>query len=79
MEHVPLDQTSLKMNKDKNLRVVVHMTWELAAQQENMLLLREIYLLANSTHETCALKAILMIGLFWPISNICFCYLLIFS
>ena len=62
MEHVPLDQTSLKMNKDKNLRVVVHMTWELAAQKENMLLLRAIYLLAKSTLETCALEAILIIG-----------------
>jgi hypothetical protein len=38
------------------------MTWELAAQKENMLLLCEIYLLANSTLETCALEAILMIG-----------------
>jgi hypothetical protein len=51
------------MNKDKNMRVVVHITWELAAQKENMLLLRDIYLLANNTHETCALEAILMIGL----------------
>jgi hypothetical protein len=63
MEHVPLDQTSPKMNKDENMRVVVHMTWELAAQKENMLLLREIYLLANSTLETYILEAILMIGL----------------
>jgi hypothetical protein len=39
------------------------MTWELTAQKKNMLLLREIYLLANSTLETCALEVILMIGL----------------
>jgi hypothetical protein len=51
------------MNKDENIRVVVHMTWELTAQKENILLLREIYLLANSTFETCALEVILMIGL----------------
>ena len=63
MEHVPLDQTSPKTNKDKNMWAVVHMTWELAAQKENMLLLHEIYLLADSTLETCALEAILMIGL----------------
>ena len=63
MEHVPHDQTSPKMNKDENMRAVVHMTWELAAQKENMLLLREIYLLVNSILETCALEAILMIGL----------------
>ena len=63
MEHVPLDQTSPKMNKDENIRAVVHMPWELVAQKENMLLLREIYLLANSTLETCALEVILMIGL----------------
>jgi hypothetical protein len=61
VEHVPIDQTSPKMNKDENIWVVVHMTWELAAQKENMLLLREIYLLANSTLVTCALEAILMI------------------
>ena len=61
MEHAPLDQTSPKMNKDENVWVVAHMTWELAAQKENKLLLREIYLLANSTLETCALEAILMI------------------
>jgi hypothetical protein len=36
---------------------------ELATQNKNMLLLREIYLLANFTHETCAWEAILMIGL----------------
>ena len=46
---------------DENMRAVVHMTWKLAAQKENMLLLHEIYLLANSTLETCALEAILMI------------------
>ena len=63
MEHVPLDQTNPKMNKDENMRAMVHMTWELAAQRENMLLLHAIYLLANSTLETCALEAILMIGL----------------
>jgi hypothetical protein len=51
------------MNKDKNMWVVVHTTWELAAQKENMLLLREIYLFANSASETCTLEAILMIGL----------------
>ena len=63
VEHVPLDQTSPKMNKDENIRAMIHMTWELATQKENMLLLRAIYLLANSTLETCALEAILMIGL----------------
>ena len=63
MEHVPLDQTSPKMNKDENIWDVVHMTWELAARKENMLLLRAIYLLANSTLETYALEAILMIRL----------------
>ena len=60
---MPLDQTSPKMNKDENIWDVVHMTWELAAQKENMLLLRAIYLLAKSTLETCALEAILIIGL----------------
>ena len=60
---MPLDQTSPKMNKDENIWDVVHMTWELAAQKENILLLRAIYLLANSTLKTCALEAILMIGL----------------
>jgi hypothetical protein len=62
MEYVPLDQTNPKMNKDKNMWVVIHMTWELSAQKENMLLLHEIYLLANSTLEIYALEAILMIG-----------------
>ena len=62
VEHVPLHQTSPKMNKDKNMWVVVHTTWELGAQKENMLLLREVYLLADSTLETCALETILMIG-----------------
>jgi hypothetical protein len=52
------------MNKNENMWVVVHTTWELAAQKENMLLLHEIYLLANSTLETWALEAILMIGPF---------------
>jgi hypothetical protein len=61
IEHVPLNQTSPKMKKEK-IRAMVHMTWELAAQKENMLLLCEIYLLANSTLETCTLEAILMIG-----------------
>jgi hypothetical protein len=50
VEHVPLDQTSPKMNKDENIRAMVHMTWELNAQKENMLLLHEIYLLANLSH-----------------------------
>ena len=63
MEHVPLDQTIPKMNKDENMRAVVHMTWELAAQKKNMLLLHEIYPLDHSTLETCTLEAILMIGL----------------
>jgi hypothetical protein len=63
MEHVPLDQTSPKMNKDENIRTVIHLTWELAAQKENMLLLHEIHSLANSTLEICALEVILMIGL----------------
>jgi hypothetical protein len=63
MEHVSLDQTSPKMNKDENMRAVVHMIWELAAQKEDMLLLYEIYLFANSTLETCALEVIMMIGL----------------
>jgi hypothetical protein len=63
VKHVPFDQTSPKMNKDENMWTVVHITWELAAQKENMLLLSEIYLLANSTLVTCALEAILMIGL----------------
>jgi hypothetical protein len=62
VEHVPLDETSPNMNKDENMWVVVHMTWELAAQKENMLLLCEIYSLANSTLETYVLEAILMIG-----------------
>ena len=61
MEHVPLDQTSPDKNKDENMWVVVHLTWELAAQKENMLLLHEIYLLANSTFETYTLEAIFMI------------------
>jgi hypothetical protein len=60
---VPLDQTSPKINKDENIWTVIHLTWELAAQKENMLLLREIYLLANFTLETYALETILMMGL----------------
>ena len=63
VEHVPLHQISPKMNRDKNIWVVIHTTWELGAQKENMLLLREIYLLIDSTLETCALEVILMIGL----------------
>jgi hypothetical protein len=63
VEHVPLDQTSPRMNKDENMWVVVHTTWELATQTEDMLLLCEIYLLANSVLKTRALGAILMIGL----------------
>jgi len=63
MELVPLDQTSPKVNKDENMRIVVHVTRELAAQKENMLLLHETYLLVNSTLETCALEAVLMIRL----------------
>ena len=62
MEYVLLDQTSPKVNKDENQWVVVHMTWESAAQKENVLLLHETYLLANSTLETYALEATLMIG-----------------
>jgi hypothetical protein len=64
VEHVPLDQTSPRMSKDENLWVMVHMTYELAAQKENMLLWCVIYSLANFTLETCALEAILMIGPF---------------
>ena len=60
---MPHYQTSPRMNKDENRSVVVHMTWELAAQKKNMLLLDEIYLLGNSTLKTYALEAILMIGL----------------
>jgi hypothetical protein len=62
VEHVPLDETDPNMNNNENMWVVVHMTWELAAQKENMSLLREIYSLANSTLETYVLEAILMIG-----------------
>jgi hypothetical protein len=62
VEHVPLDETNPNMNNNENMWVVVHMTWELAAQKENMSLLREIYSLANSTLETYVLEAILMIG-----------------
>jgi hypothetical protein len=63
VKYVPLDQTSHKMNKDENIRTAIHLTWELVAQKENMLLLPEIYLLANSTLETCVLEAILMMRL----------------
>jgi hypothetical protein len=62
VEHVPLDQTGPKMNKDENMQAVVHMSWELAAQKENISLLRAIYLLVDSTLETCTLEIILMIG-----------------
>jgi hypothetical protein len=61
VEHVPLDQTNPKMNKDENLWVVIHMTKELVAQKNDMLLLHGIYSFANSTLETCALEAILVI------------------
>ena len=44
-----------------------------------MLLLREVYLLADSTLETYALEAILMNGLSLAAVDICFSYLLIFS
>jgi hypothetical protein len=36
VEHVPFYQTSPKMNKDENMRAVVHMTWELVTQKENI-------------------------------------------
>jgi hypothetical protein len=62
VEHVPLHQNSSKMNKDKNIWAMIHTTWNLAVQKENMLL-REIYLLVNSTLKTCALEVILTIGL----------------
>jgi hypothetical protein len=79
VKHVSLDQNSPKLNKDENMLVVVHMTWKLAAQKKNVLLLRGTYSLANSILEICALEAILMIGTFWVISDIQFCFLLIFS
>jgi hypothetical protein len=63
MANVSLHQTSPKVNMDENVWVVVHNTWELAAQKDNMLLLHEIHSLANSTLEICALEVILMIGL----------------
>ena len=63
VEHVPLDQTSPKMNKNENMWAMVHMTWELAAQKEDKLLLSLIYYFANSTLATCALETIFMIGL----------------
>ena len=44
-----------------------------------MLLLREVYLLADSTLETYALEAILMNELSLALGDICFSYLLIFS
>ena len=59
---MPLGQTNPKKNKDENLLVMVHMTLESAARKENMLLLCEIFLIANSTLETYVLEAILMIG-----------------
>ena len=63
MELVPSHQTSPNKNKDENIRVVVHRTWELVAQKDNMLLLHVIYILANSSLEICVLEAILMTGL----------------
>jgi hypothetical protein len=63
MADVSLHQTSPKVNMNENVWAVVHNTWELAAQKDNMLLLREIYSLANSTLEICALEVILIIGL----------------
>jgi hypothetical protein len=51
------------MNKDKIMWAMIHTTWNLAAQKGNMLLLHEIYLLLDSTLKTCALEAILTIGL----------------
>lgn len=62
VEHVLLNQISLKMNKDENMRAMIHMTCELAAPRKNMLPLHKIYLLANCTFETCALEAILVTG-----------------
>jgi hypothetical protein len=64
VKHVPVDHTYPKMNKDENLLVVVNMTYKLAAQKENILLLHEIYSFANFIPKTCALEAILMIGPF---------------
>lgn len=49
VEYVPPDQTTLKMNKDENLWAVVHMTKELDAKKEDMLLMHEIYLFALSS------------------------------
>jgi hypothetical protein len=63
MADVSLHQTSPKVNMDENMWVVVHNTWELVAQKDNMLLLCEIHSLANSTLEIYALEVILMIGL----------------
>jgi hypothetical protein len=63
VKYVPLEQTSPKVNMDKNVWAMVHNTWKLAAQKDNMLLLREIHSLTNFTLEICALEVILMIGL----------------
>jgi hypothetical protein len=63
MADVSLHQTSPKVNMDENVWAVVHNTWKLAAQKDNMLLLREIHSLANSTLEIYALEVILMIRL----------------
>jgi hypothetical protein len=63
MADVSLHQTSLKVNMDENVWAVIHNTWELAAQKDNMLLLHKIHSLANSTLEICALEVILMIEL----------------
>jgi hypothetical protein len=62
VKYVLLEQTSPKVNMDKNVWAMVHNTWKLAAQKDNMLLLREIHSLTNSTLEICALEVILMIG-----------------
>jgi hypothetical protein len=63
MANASLHLTSSKVNMDENVWAVVYNTWELAAQKDNMLLLREIHSLTNSTLEICALEVILMIKL----------------
>jgi hypothetical protein len=64
MIDVSLHQTSPKVNMNENVWAVIHSTWELAAQKDNMLLQREIHSLANFTLDICALEVILMIGLY---------------
>jgi hypothetical protein len=64
MTDVSLHQTSPKVNMNKNVWAVIHSTWELAAQKDNMLLMHEIHSLANFTLDICALEVILMIGLY---------------